>query len=129
MGELPRKPAYGDACNGCGLCCTVTACDLAVAFIEEAETGVRCPALEWEGGRSWCGLIRNPAEYVSPILWLSIGQNVPAFKASVTSDLIGKGCDSGPIGGEGPDEFLGMTAAEAVAYVEAEGVIGWERVA
>jgi hypothetical protein len=25
----------------------------------------RCPALEWEGGRFWCGLVRYPHKHIA----------------------------------------------------------------
>lgn len=110
--EGPRKPAYGAACNGCGLCCVAVPCSLAMAFIDQCDEAKPCPALEWADGRSWCGLIRNPAKYVKPILWLAIGGKAAHFSASVAGDLIKGSCDSGPWEKGAPDEDLGKTAAE-----------------
>ena len=33
----PRKPAEGQSCNGCGLCCAVQLCPLAIEFIADDE--------------------------------------------------------------------------------------------
>lgn len=58
-----RKPAFGAPCNGCGLCCLIEPCILAIEFLE-APAAARCPALEWEEGRFWCGLLRTPHRYI-----------------------------------------------------------------
>ena len=57
------KPKFGDKCNGCGLCCAAELCDLA----EDAFPGAAapCPALEWEDGRAWCGMIRHPSRHLA----------------------------------------------------------------
>lgn len=83
-----RKPAFGDACNGCGLCCTVKPCALSVEYLG-SEIGP-CAALEWEDGRAWCGLIRNASRYIG----------TPAFGDRYVGALVGealgvgKGCDA-----------------------------------
>ncbi len=56
----------------------------------EAVTTGPCPALEFEGGRFWCGVVRRPSHYLS----------TPHFGdgtvCEVLGDLlgIGQGCDS-----------------------------------
>ena len=59
---MPEKPRYREACNGCGLCCALELCDLA----EDAFPGAPapCPALEWEDGRAWCGMVRHPSRHL-----------------------------------------------------------------
>lgn len=123
--DAPRKPSYASPCNGCGLCCTATACSLALAFVAGAEDGSPCPALEWSEGRSWCGLLRNPAKHVTPLLWLAIRRRQTRFQASIAEDLIKGGCDSGALGGIGEDEWLGWTAAEYADHA-AEFGLTWE---
>ena len=101
--ELPRKPAHGDACNGCGLCCIAEPCPIA------AEMGAvidrPCPYVEWEAGRFWCGLVRHPSKHL-------LGTPDRAFDAEIGPRVraeIGDGeCDS-----EGYD---GRTAAEWLAF-------------
>lgn len=51
----PPKPAPGQTCNGCGLCCLYQPCPLGIAL-----TGARrgpCAALRWDGSlqRYQCG--------------------------------------------------------------------------
>ena len=84
----PRKPPEGDACNGCGLCCAVQLCPLAVEFIPGAAAP--CPAMEFADSRFWCGLVRRPSRYLG----------IPAsgdrlIRAMVHTALsIGEGCDA-----------------------------------
>ena len=60
--SAPEKPAYGDPCNGCGMCCLAVPCVLAEEFIGAKEGP--CPALEWDDGRYWCGLLRNAHKHI-----------------------------------------------------------------
>lgn len=62
MSEL-TKPKFGDKCNGCGLCCASELCDLAEMAFPGASAP--CPALEWEDGRAWCGMVRHPSRHLS----------------------------------------------------------------
>lgn len=133
MGEIlqdgPRKPMFGDPCNGCGLCCVATACAIGVEFISTAKAGRPCPALEWEGGRSWCGLVRHPTRYMdrpakdiaeireqAGRLGADMADLDKVFGLLVAQDLGGVGgrCDAGPPGGHGHDDDAGHTAAEWV---------------
>lgn len=61
MPMLP-KPEHGQACNGCGFCCTVEPCGLAREFLG-CSIGP-CLALEQQGERTVCGLVRNPLGYL-----------------------------------------------------------------
>ena len=59
---MVEKPKFGDRCNGCGLCCAAELCEVAeMVFIGAAAP---CPALEWEDGRAWCGMIRHPSRHM-----------------------------------------------------------------
>jgi hypothetical protein len=62
--ELPylTKPVFKSPCNGCGLCCQTTLCDVAERMLPLAKAP--CPALEYEGGRTWCGLVRHPSRHL-----------------------------------------------------------------
>ncbi|CAA7615229.1 hypothetical protein [Magnetospirillum sp. UT-4] len=56
--DAPAKPAFGAACNGCGLCCALTTCPLArIRFLRVRGP---CPALDWiEAERRYrCGIGR-----------------------------------------------------------------------
>jgi hypothetical protein len=53
------KPAYGDPCNGCGLCCLTGPCEVAREYLH-VPGGQPCPALEYDFGRYWCGMLTRP---------------------------------------------------------------------
>ena len=84
----PEKPEEGAPCNGCGFCCAAEPCGLAVEFL--GATAGPCPAMEFDAGRFWCGLVRNPSSYL----------DMPAFGDPVVGAIfaravgIGRGCDS-----------------------------------
>lgn len=63
----PSKPEYGTVCNGCGLCCANERCHLSREFLGAGD-GL-CPALEFEDGRMWCGLVREPGMYFDTSEW------------------------------------------------------------
>lgn len=58
---MTLKPAFGQPCNGCGMCCIAEQCALSLALFNQQE---RCPALEEVDGRLACGLVRSTADYV-----------------------------------------------------------------
>lgn len=70
------KPAYRDPCNGCGLCCKLELCVLAESIFPGAVAP--CPALEWEDGRAWCGMVRHPSRH------LGLNFNFPISADTVT---------------------------------------------
>ncbi|CAA7611695.1 conserved hypothetical protein [Magnetospirillum sp. LM-5] len=57
--DAPAKPAWGQPCNGCGLCCAVTTCPL--GRIRFWRIKGPCPALTWDDGgqRYLCRLATN----------------------------------------------------------------------
>ena len=57
-----KKPLKGQPCNGCGLCCLMVPCPVADHFLN-VSTG-SCPALEFEDGRYWCGILRNAHKHI-----------------------------------------------------------------
>lgn len=85
--RAPEKPPYGAPCNGCGFCCAAERCILSVEMIG-AGPGP-CPAMEFEQGRFWCGLVRNASRYAS---------HVPEFADDAFRQMMmpyfGTGCDS-----------------------------------
>lgn len=87
--ELPRKPREGEPCNGCGLCCAVELCSLAVDLL--GASAVPCPAMEIGEGRFWCGLARWPSRYLGTP---RIGDRTlgPMVRQGLS---IGEGCDAG----------------------------------
>jgi len=99
---LPKPPA-GDSCNGCGYCCAMQPCALAEEFL--ACTVGPCVALEAQGGRTACGLVRNPLGYLFKAAHPEV--DVPVLAAPVvTAEAlalsqeiaralgVGRGCDS-----------------------------------
>jgi hypothetical protein len=62
--ELPvlNKPKFREPCTGCGLCCALELCEIAEQHFVGAQAP--CPALEWEDGRAWCGLVRHPSRHL-----------------------------------------------------------------
>jgi hypothetical protein len=84
----PEKPAEGHPCNGCGMCCAAEPCGIAVEFLGATEGP--CPAMQFEGGRFWCGMTRTPGAYMG----------APDFADGILGPMfaealgIGRGCDS-----------------------------------
>ena len=61
-GETPIKPAFGDPCNRCGVCCLASQCCVSTARFGKVAI---CPALELDGnGKYTCGLMVNAEKYV-----------------------------------------------------------------
>jgi hypothetical protein len=89
MESIPAKPPEGAPCNGCGLCCALQLCELAVELLDGATAP--CPAMEFAGGRFWCGLAKNPGRYFStpPFANKFLG---PMVQHALS---IGEGCDAG----------------------------------
>jgi len=79
----PEKPGFGSPCNGCGFCCAAEVCKLGLHVYGE-EQQAPCPAMEFEDGRFWCGVMRSAEKLLPPsefnFLKLSMG--------------VGIGCDS-----------------------------------
>jgi hypothetical protein len=63
-----EKPAYGAPCNGCGVCCRAAVCAFGMPVLRpgRSDNAGPCPALEQEGGRAVCGLVRSPQRYAPP---------------------------------------------------------------
>lgn len=83
----PRKPAEGDVCNGCGVCCALETCP--IARIRYLRANGPCPALQWLAGerRYQCGFLVCPDAYFPS--WL-----VPLARIGVARAIAaGKGCD------------------------------------
>lgn len=122
----PRKPRIGQDCNGCGICCVAEPCAVALEYADGAERaangGQACPALEWDDGRSWCGMVRRPLIH-SEVLRREFGDLTPTqldvaqiVMGRMFRDMLGDGdCDSGPAIHFLPDEWAGCTALEFVA--------------
>lgn len=62
--EAPAKPAAGQPCNGCGVCCAAEPCPVARVFLSQ-EVGT-CRALVWVKAEQHyrCGMLLQPADYL-----------------------------------------------------------------
>lgn len=87
--DAPAKPAWGEPCNGCGVCCAVETCP-AGRLLFRRRRGP-CPALHWAESESRyrCGLAAHPQRHLP----------LPAQLARTAAALFrrwiaaGKGCD------------------------------------
>lgn len=91
-----NKPRHGADCNRCGYCCTSSPCPLAMALLGLRQSSGGCPALEWDGERSVCGIAEHPERY-APVRTAIMGRGRLRQGAL---DLIGSGtgCDTIAVG-------------------------------
>lgn len=85
----PAKPAAGQPCNGCGVCCALETCPAGrLRFWRGAGP---CPALEWSAGdgRYQCGLLARPGHY----LWTPPALEGFAARCLARWIAAGQGCD------------------------------------
>lgn len=86
----PEKPAFGKPCNGCGYCCALQACAVALEYISPDIEGP-CPALEFADGKFQCGMVRQPSRYMPlPNEWAD--EAIGSLFAQMLG--VGKGCDA-----------------------------------
>ena len=64
--EAPPKPAVGQACNGCGVCCLAEPCPLG-RVISRKRHGA-CDALRWDGAQNLyrCGALSDAEGVLGP---------------------------------------------------------------
>ncbi|MDH3210563.1 MAG: hypothetical protein OEM00_01980 [Burkholderiaceae bacterium] len=88
--QAPPKPGWGEACNGCGVCCLLQPCPVGV-LVSRRRHGA-CTALVWQQaeGRYLCGILATPRRYTG-LVW-PWAQKVAA---RLTRRMIsaGRGCD------------------------------------
>lgn len=93
--NLPAYPGKTYPCNGCGMCCLIEPCPASLEVFG-ANSQV-CPALEFEEGRYWCGLMRHPEQHGATLPELEAiapGASTQYHKALIGADV---GCDSDPV--------------------------------
>lgn len=107
----PPKPALGQACNGCGICCAHEPCPLGMLL--SRRTRGPCAALQWDEAaqRYLCGALSDPPS------WLPWARRLPgAAVQAMVRRWIGaaRGCDAA------------LQAVPAVAADRATGSAGSE---
>ena len=90
--RLPLKPALGSACNGCGMCCAMQPCGIALEFIPGHPAEGPCLALEHEAGRFVCGMIRHPRRYMPDLPNDWADEHLGRMFANALG--AGRGCDA-----------------------------------
>jgi hypothetical protein len=86
----PAKPELGEACTGCGACCTFDTCPLGrVTFLRR---GGQCPALRWNepASRYRRGLAEAPGDYLR---WLPQWSRHAVGRLVARSIAVDYGCD------------------------------------
>lgn len=87
----PAKPAPGQACNGCGLCCAWQPCPLGM-LVSRRRSGA-CAALQWQDldKRYRCAMVAAPATVLPGLpAWAARGIQALARRWIAA----GVGCDS-----------------------------------
>jgi hypothetical protein len=95
--EAPAKPAEGQACNGCGVCCALEPCPIG-QVISGRRSGA-CSALAWSetAQRYVCGLVSDPRARLPRAL----GWAAPLVSRWARRLIAaGIGCDAGGIASE-----------------------------
>lgn len=89
--DAPTKPVPGEACNGCGICCTADPCPVARLFLWQWRGA--CRALIWEdsASRYHCGMLTDPARHSRVIPAACNGLAKRFFAKRIAA---GAGCDS-----------------------------------
>jgi hypothetical protein len=85
----PAKPAWGEACNGCGVCCAAEPCPLGI-WLSRRRQGA-CAALGWDSGgqRYLCGALAEPGRWLP---WLPAAWAQALARRWIAS---AQGCDAG----------------------------------
>ena len=70
----PAKPAWGTACNGCGVCCLAEPCP--VGMLVSLRRRGACRALRWDdaAARYRCALMKIPVLKTVARRWIAAGQ-------------------------------------------------------
>mgnify|MGYP006263270203 CR=1 FL=1 len=105
--------AFPNPCSHCGLCCMAKVCPVGVELMRVTPQGP-CPALEWEGDTSRCGLIAHPERHLpaATLRWL----NLAALPQALGS---GAGCciSARVLTPDGQRDFAALSAETKIRYV------------
>lgn len=89
--EAPAKPAPGQACNGCGVCCAWQPCPLGMVISRRRQGA--CAALQWhdDSGQYRCGVLASPRS-----IWPGLPRRWQPLVVRLARRWIsaGVGCDS-----------------------------------
>jgi hypothetical protein len=97
--HAPTKPAFGAACNGCGVCCIAAPCPLGMVLSRRRRGA--CSALRWDAALQCyrCGALAAPQDVLAGVLPL-LPQRFRPWMARALRTLAyrwiaaGSGCDS-----------------------------------
>ncbi len=86
--KAPPKPALGQPCNGCGLCCAAEPCPLGM-LLSRRRLGA-CVALQWVPAAATyrCGVLVQPRRWLP---WLPASW---ARRLAQRWIAVGAGCDA-----------------------------------
>lgn len=98
--DAPPQPAWGEPCNGCGLCCLAEPCPVGM-LVSRRRSGP-CSALRWDdaGGRYRCGLLTDTAGVTG---WRSAWWLRGVRAVAQRWIAAGQGCDAQPLRVEPPE--------------------------
>ena len=108
-------PAYGAPCNRCGMCCVVKPCWIG-RMLFEVEEG-ECPALQWGGEGSSCGLMTKPAQFMPVRVRIEGASRVR--EAARTLIGSGLGCITGREARDRRDKTRGRAALKTLGLYKA----------
>ncbi len=82
--DAPLKPAMGEPCSGCGVCCLAEPCP--VGMLLSLKRRGACRALHWsEDARHYrCGLMQDARGRATP--WAGLARRLIASGAGCDSD-------------------------------------------
>ncbi len=89
--DAPAKPALGQDCNGCGVCCAAEPCPLGMALSMRRHG--TCRALQWSdgAGRYHCGVVAEPRRWLRVLGWLP---EATVRRLALRWIGAGRGCDA-----------------------------------
>lgn len=89
--NAPKKPQWGNTCNGCGVCCLAEPCPISqIMFLRRSGS---CPAIVWQShiNRYECGMVISPSQHHRLIPLCADSVLTGIFKRWIAAGI---GCDS-----------------------------------